>query len=66
MRYAVFVTTRYCVLYCISLTLVSTIHQHWWRISWLRRLVYGQFPGHWRPFCFGCPPGAPRYTLHRA
>ncbi|MCH2662603.1 hypothetical protein MK163_19345 [bacterium] len=57
---------RYCVLYFICPTLVSTVHHHWWRTLWLRRLVHGQFPGHWLPFRFGCPPGAPRYTLHRA
>ena len=44
MRYALYVTTLYCVLYFITLGLVSTLHQHWWRKTWLKRLVYGQFP----------------------
>jgi predicted MPP superfamily phosphohydrolase len=43
MRYALYVTTLYCVLYFITLTLVANLHGHWWHKVWLRRLLYGQF-----------------------
>ena len=44
MRYALYVTTLYCVLYFITLTLAANLHGHWWYKVWLRRLLYGQFP----------------------
>lgn len=43
MRYALYVTTLYCMLYIITLTLVANLHGHWWNKVWLRRLLYGQF-----------------------
>ena len=44
MRYALYVTTLYCVLYFITMTLAANLHGHWWQKVWLRRLLYGQFP----------------------
>ena len=44
MRYALYVTTLYCVLYFITLVLVTNLHKHWWQQVWLRRILYGQFP----------------------
>ena len=44
MRYTLYVTTLYCVLYFISLALVASVHGHWWQKIWLRRLLFGQLP----------------------
>ncbi len=44
MRYTLYLTTFYCVLYFISLALVASLHGHWWQKIWLRRLLFGQLP----------------------
>ena len=44
MRYALYATALYCVLFGLTLALVTTVHRHWWRQRWLRLICYGQFP----------------------
>ena len=43
-RFLLVATAAYVIIYCVTLALVATVHRHWWRVAWFRRLFYWQFP----------------------
>lgn len=43
-RFLIVATTTYAILYFATLALVAGVHRHWWRVTWLRRALYWQFP----------------------
>ena len=43
-RFLLVATAAYVIIYCTTLALVATVHRHWWRVAWFRRLLYWQFP----------------------